>query len=231
MVAFYFEDGVYSPNPLLDEVRRRGLPVVSEMDTQTFFYGSMELASKLAKFSGCFCDDASLRVSSWSKRIPPVYLLNPEGEFMTALEFSRTQGECFVRPDSSLKPFSGRVVSRPSLEAIDYGFYFDDPNLPVYVTSTKEVGSEYRCVIMGEVVVDLGNRLDGSYSEEVSMFSTEIAKLRPCYDWGYVLDVALHQGRYKVVELNPLSASELRMCNPSKIINALTERKSEWIGL
>lgn len=90
MIAFYFEDGVYSPNPLLDEVRRRGLPVVSEMDTQTFFYGSMELASKLAKFPGCFCDDASLRVSSWSKRIPPVHLLNPEGEFMTGvLSYSR----------------------------------------------------------------------------------------------------------------------------------------------
>ena len=34
----------------------------------------------------------------------------------------------FVRPDSPLKPFSGRVLDRDSisLAALDHGFYFDD---------------------------------------------------------------------------------------------------------
>ncbi len=34
----------------------------------------------------------------------------------------------FVRPDSPLEPFSGRVLERGriSLQALDHGFYYDD---------------------------------------------------------------------------------------------------------
>ena len=58
--------------------------------------------------------------------------------------------EVFVRPDSPLKPFSGRVVRREdlSLASLDFGFYYDDPSIPVVLTPVVEIGSEWRLVVV-----------------------------------------------------------------------------------
>ena len=47
--------------------------------------------------------------------------------------------EVFVRPNSPLKPFAGRVLSRAriTLEALDYGFYFDDSEIDVVLTPVR----------------------------------------------------------------------------------------------
>ena len=44
-----------------------------------------------------------------------------------------TAAPMFVRPDSPLEPFAGRVLARDkiSLAALDHGFYYDDAYLPV----------------------------------------------------------------------------------------------------
>ncbi|MEM6468489.1 MAG: hypothetical protein AAF802_02890 [Planctomycetota bacterium] len=51
----------------------------------------------------------------------------------------------FVRPDSPLKPFSGRVLDANaiSLKTLDHGFYCEDEILPVVVAPVVDVGREW----------------------------------------------------------------------------------------
>ena len=64
-------------------------------------------------------------------------------------------GEAFVRPDSPLKPFAGRVVALRGLTAaaLDHGFYYDDLDLRVIVAPVQQLGAEYRFVIADREVV------------------------------------------------------------------------------
>jgi hypothetical protein len=50
----------------------------------------------------------------------------------------------FVRPNSPLKPFSGRVAEPRSLTLakLDHGFYCDDETLPVVVLPFRNIGKE-----------------------------------------------------------------------------------------
>ncbi|WP_425310102.1 ATP-grasp domain-containing protein [Ammonicoccus fulvus] len=61
----------------------------------------------------------------------------------------------FVRPDSPLKPFSGRVLERGCItfSALDHGFYYDDENLAIVVTPVVDVGREWRFVVASGRVV------------------------------------------------------------------------------
>ncbi|MEM7385179.1 MAG: hypothetical protein AAF514_09570 [Verrucomicrobiota bacterium] len=61
----------------------------------------------------------------------------------------------FLRPDSPLKPFSGRVVEVKdiSLEKLDHGFYYEDETLPVVAAPVRQVGNEWRFVVASQRVV------------------------------------------------------------------------------
>ena len=61
----------------------------------------------------------------------------------------------FVRPDSALKPFAGRVVetAKLTLAALDFGFYYDDQDLPVVVAPVRQIGREWRYVVVDRTVV------------------------------------------------------------------------------
>lgn len=91
----------------------------------------------------------------------------------------------FVRPDSPLKPFSGRVIQREKLsfEALDYGFYYDDKYLPIIITPASEIGQEWRFVIAGQEVIassayEASNReeADSGCPSEVAGYVGKIAK-------------------------------------------------------
>lgn len=63
-----------------------------------------------------------------------------------------------------LKPFSGRVIERDrlSLAALDFGFYFDDPSLPVVVAPVRRVHREWRYVVAdGRIVAGSAYAADG----------------------------------------------------------------------
>ena len=64
-------------------------------------------------------------------------------------------GSLFVRPDSPLKPFSGRVVdvATLSLAKLDHGFYYDDRQLPVVAAPVRAIGREWRFVVAGGAVL------------------------------------------------------------------------------
>lgn len=129
------------------------------------FRGSLEVASWISKHGsgmkpGAYCAEERFRCPSWYPAATS-YLLHGEQWHLTTarqlveepdrvLGFLGQAGEFFVRPDSPLKPFSGRVVRREEIswEALDYGFYYEEPNLPIVVAPVRKIGREYRFVVV-----------------------------------------------------------------------------------
>ena len=136
----------------------------------------------------------------------------------------------FVRPDSPLKPFSGRVVSTGSmtLADLDHGFYYDDDHLPVLVATAKTVGREWRLVVADGMVVagceyDSARRgRPGQVTDEARRLAAHVASA----DWQaaplYVVDIAEVNGAPRVMELNPFSGADLYECDAAAVVDAAT---------
>ena len=111
----------------------------------TFFHGSLGNASRihaeLGWSPGSYCDASAFCCSAWYDSARE-WLLHSDWRFLPANTFVDTVTDVaaalgctdriFVRPDSPLKPFSGRVLDLAdiSLAKLDHGFYFDDESLP-----------------------------------------------------------------------------------------------------
>ncbi len=135
--------------------------------------------------------------------------------------------EVFVRPDSPLKPFSGRVLrcDQISLAALDHGFYYDDPEIEVVVAPVRRIDREWRFVIVGrDVVAGSGYIADGRLATEEDAegrswrFAAEIAAQLPSPDPAYVIDVCDCDGGLRLLELNPFSGADLYACDGTEIV-------------
>ena len=107
----------------------------------TVFHGSLANAAaindQLSWSPGSFCDTPTFNCSNWFAPARE-WLLHTDWQILAADEFVESAAlvckqlgcgdQVFVRPNSPLKPFSGRVlnVDEVSLAALDYGFYFED---------------------------------------------------------------------------------------------------------
>jgi len=136
----------------------------------------------------------------------------------------------FVRPDSPLKPFSGRVIKRDKLsfEVLDYGFYYEDKNLPIVITPVSDVGTEWRFVIAGQKVIassayEASDRTESNYDcpSEVVNYAKEVAMALSPPDSVYILDVCNSGGDIKLIEINPFSGADLYACDRQAIVSAV----------
>ncbi len=136
----------------------------------------------------------------------------------------------FVRPDSPLKPFSGRVLERGqiSLAALDFGFYFDDPTLPVVVAPVRQVQREWRYVVAdGRVVAGSSYVADGRRAlpdeptGEPWTFAQTVASSIEAPEIVYVLDVCESGGDLRVLELNPFSGADLYACSADDVVRTV----------
>jgi hypothetical protein len=110
-------------------------------DRVVVFHGSLNNASTIRSSfpwrPGAFCDVQRFCCSSWYPHardwlLHQCWVIVPASELVAepdrVLASLGAPTSVFVRPDSPLKPFSGRVLSSDSisLRALDYGFYYDD---------------------------------------------------------------------------------------------------------
>lgn len=166
------------PHPLTAAARRAGhqvtrftdrwwsraeLPALAE---PVVFHGSLGNAARIAALGrwrpGAFCDEARLRCSSWypataSWRLCAEHRASTVGALVAdPIAVAGAFGDAvFVRPDSPLKPFAGRVVTLAGLSAadLDHGFYYDDLELPIVITPLRRVVAEWRFVIAAQTIV------------------------------------------------------------------------------
>ena len=214
-------------------------------DSSVVFHGSLENAARIRQTlpwqPGSFCDVAAFHCSSWYQGAQK-WLLHCQWQALPAKELvddSRrvldafgNPAAVFVRPDSPLKPFSGRVLAsdKLSLEALDYGFYYDDASIPVVVAPVREVAREWRYVVVDRRVV-AGSAYVASGRKAIPdepngapwKMATQIAAQLDPPEAAYILDVCEADGEIRLLELNPFSGADLYACRPDDVVAALSE--------
>lgn len=243
--------------PLLEAARRAGHGVTiwrdewwasgrfPEIDDeQVVFHGSLGNAARIAALGrwtpGAYCDVERLRCSAWYPAAAR-WRLNDRHVWTSVRElcersFAIVQSlggdlrEVFVRPDSPLKPFSGRVVALEGLtpERLDHGFYYEDLDLPIVVAPVTIVHEEWRFVVVrGKVVAKSGYQamgrrsMSGPVPTEVTVLAETIARELPAPEPAYVLDLGRTDVGLRLVELNPFSGSDLHGCARDTIVEAV----------
>lgn len=216
------------------------------------FHGSLGNASVIrSNFPwkpGAFCDTQQFQCSSWYPRAKS-FLLHERCQIVPANELVATArsiadslgatGSVFIRPDSPLKPFSGRVirVDLLSLRSLDFGYYFDDETLPVVVAPVRSISREWRYVVVNGAVIagsayEAAQRtaLPDSPQRESWQFAEQVAQSITAPESAYVLDICESDGRLHVLELNPFSGADLYACDRLAIVNAVSKLAREMVG-
>jgi ATP-grasp domain, R2K clade family 3 len=206
------------------------------------FHGSLGLAAAAAKAwsPGAFCKTDAFHCSAWYP-LARRWLLHRDYRVLPASALCRMQidiGEAlgspnalFIRPDSPLKPFSGRVlpVGSISLRALDFGFYFDDAELPVVAAPVRKVEREWRYLVVDQRVVagsaysaEGREPLADDPSGEPWKFAQTIAAELPAPEAVYVLDVCAAEGELRLLELNPFSGADLYAMDPAAVVREVS---------
>ena len=209
----------------------------------TVFHGSLGNAdavnAKLAWRPGAYCPTPAFCCSAWYEAAK-AWLLHRSWEFLPAETFVRDAAlvaerlgspeRVFVRPDSPLKPFSGRVVDpeKVTLNSLDHGFYYDDEQLPVVVAPFANVGHEWRFVVVDRQVV-AGSGYDAKTRSATTQYAGGAAwqfaaiiaaSLRPPAEV-YVLDLCEVDGDLRMLELNPFGGADLYACDLRPVVEAV----------
>ena len=215
----------------------------------TFFHGSLGNAARindeLDLKPGSFCNTSAFCCSSWYDAASE-WLLHADWRFLPANEFVASAADVaaslgctdriFVRPDSPLKPFSGRVldVASVTLRALDHGFYFDDESLPIVAAPIRNVGREWRFVVVDATVV-AGSAYDAATrsavpdqpASEAWTYAQSAAAAIPPPAAAYILDVCECDGELRLIEFNPFGGADLYACDAVAVVRAVTKISSD----
>jgi hypothetical protein len=207
------------------------------------FHGSLGNAARIAKElpwkPGAYCDVAAFECTSWYDAAGG-WLINDRWAAVEAqrlvtcpkevLDAIESAGDFFVRPNSPLKPFSGRVlnVSELSMEALDHGFYYDDPNILVIVSPVRTISSEWRFVVVRTDVVAGSSYVAETRSEmpiepgsSVWEYAREVAQSLQAPQDVWVMDVCAIEEGFRLLELNPFSGADLYACDRNAIVSGI----------
>lgn len=253
-VVWLIETGVFprSAPAVIAALEARGVAFVPFVDGEpasmaegrcVLFWGSLGAAYEqrvAARWRpGAIGDPDRFRCSVYQAELAPL-LANAGAVFTTVAALVADAGRVlaplgsparvFVRPDSALKPFAGRQLATAalSLAALDHGFYYDDEELPIVVSTVKRVGREWRFVVADGAVV-----AGGEYGADrqgrgtvVPDAARAIAAAVASGAWQaaplYVVDVGEVAGDMRVMELNPFSGADLYECDAGAVVAAAT---------
>jgi hypothetical protein len=208
------------------------------------FHGSLGNASRITNelhwTPGSFCPVKSFCCSSWYETARP-WLVHADWMICAAndlvanahkiAERLGATDRLFTRPDSPLKPFSGRVVevATLTLAKLDHGFYYDDETIPVVVAPVQSIGNEWRFVIANRSVI-AGSAYDPKTRKPVAAqldsaaanFASNVAASIPEPAAVYILDVCECNDQLRLLELNPFGGADLYACDATAIIDAVS---------
>ena len=209
------------------------------------FHGSLGHADRIARElpwkPGAYCRTERFCCSAWYPDAREWLLhqrweIHPASKFVAnadaILERLGGNDSIFVRPDSPLKPFSGRILHRKdiSLARLDHGFYYDDTELPVIVAPVRQISLEWRYVVVDrEVIAGSGYIANGraATSDDPQgaswKFAAQVARQIPPPEPVYVLDVCETDSELRLLELNPFSGADLYGCNLSDVVRSVSE--------
>lgn len=224
-----------------DEWRESPSPILpTEMSVSPFvFRGSLGNAAWVRENvprPGVYCDVEAFRCTRYYPGAERWLLCGSRWRALPARQFVEEAMDqhlqhFFVRPDSPLKPFSGRLLTRDqvSWEAIDYGFYYDDRDLVVIISEPQWITAEWRYVVADRRVVagsaySAQGRLALPDSPEGApwRYAQEVASALDPPEDVYVLDVCEADDRLYLLELNPFGGADLYACDPEAVVRAVS---------
>lgn len=206
------------------------------------FHGSLANADRIARelpwSPGAFCSSSRFECSAWwpslaARLVSPTHVITTVAALVSEGPPPEFGDRVFVRPDSPLKPFSGRVLGRGdiTLAALDHGYYYDDEALPIVVTPAVTIGSEWRFVVVADRVVagsayTADGRSAGSAVSTTSpawRYAAEVVAAVIPPDPVFILDVCEVGGEFRVLEMNPFSGADLYGCDRQAVVDAVQD--------
>lgn len=210
------------------------------LDDPVVFHGSLGNADRIGRelpwSPGVFCSTERFACSAWwpgaqGHLVTPRYMFTTVADLVESGPPMEFEQHVFVRPDSPLKPFTGRVLDRDqvTLGALDHGFYYDDASLPVVVSPAVTVGNEWRFVVVDKAVV-----AGSDYTPQGRSAGAPLSPTHPA--WGYaanlaselvspdpvaVLDVCETDAGLRLLEFNPFSGADLYGCDRVAVVSAV----------
>lgn len=243
--------------PIRNAIRDRGHRLVEWSDawwsdgvpsrvpkSSVVFHGSLGNAARISTelhwTPGSFCPVESFSCSSWYESarqwlVHSDWTICPANELVAnsrkiAKQLGATD-HLFVRPDSPLKPFSGRVVdvATLTLARLGHGFYYEDVTIPVVVAPIQTIGNEWRFVVANRVVI-AGSAYDPKTRKPVATqldsaaanFASNVASSLPEPEIVYILDICECNGQLRLLELNPFGGADLYACDATAIIDRVS---------
>ncbi len=205
-----------------------GEPIVCAEGESCIFLGSLTACPSVP---GVIGDPERLRVSAWLPRVEAL-VLNREVLHTTVGDVASLElpwSRVFVRPDSAMKPFAGRVLEREQIDpgALDHGFYYENLDLPIVLSPAQEVVEEWRFVaVERQLVAESGYQADGRTGEVRAVpegaRAVAVAAAARSPEPSVVIDVCRTDGGdFSLVEYNLLSGSDLYACDATAIVAAL----------
>lgn len=208
------------------------------------FHGSLENAARIAAElpwrPGSYCKTEAFACSAWYEAAEP-WLVHRKWWILPAVDLVSNRmavlhaidspASAFIRPDSPLKPFTGRVlpVGEITLAALDHGFYFEDEKIPVVAAPVQEIEREWRYVVVDRKVI-AGSAYEASTRSAIAddptgapwAFAALVASRLEPPERVYVLDVCEAQGELRLLELNPFSGADLYGCRLDDVVEAVS---------
>ena len=251
-----FEEDIDS---LIEEIQRQGMEVRKvkyvpfqggeyynyfNVNDCVVFYGSLNLMVQLKRevpwIPLGWCTLQNFECSKYYAYFGK-YLLNSDYVMMPVAELIRQKemigkmlgrdGMVFVRPSSGFKQFTGRLVAcdELTLESLDYGFYYEEKDLLVVVSSPKNVDKEWRFVVAeGRVISGSEYKADGriGMSEVVDESALDLANKIAENDWTpdpiFVIDICKSEDEYFLLEMNSFSCSGFYSCPTEPIVRVVS---------
>lgn len=224
-------------------VKRIPFTVVTEPaiedNVPSVVFGSVSLTLKVAPLHGwkVFTND-NFDYAVWGERWKG-HLLNEDAEVGPFDEVSINEEQFFIRPTRDNKAFSGIVMSIQSYydwldqlrigEESSLGLDFDLKE-QVMVSPVQHIQREVRVYVVGGKVVThstyrIGEQIryyDYLHTDPDAIFFVEDRILEWVPDDAFVLDLAVVDGQYKIIEINCINSSGFYRADVNALVGSLT---------
>jgi len=219
------------------------IEIHGEIDSDLIIpYGSTKLTKLALKknWKGVFFDYNNFRINTWNKNRTD--MLNQDCIFSTVKDISsipaifnaKDDELFFIRPVMDLKEFNGTVTTAKeiknwmnSIESLSFDISSD---CEIIISHPKKLTNEARYFIVGgKVVSGSYYRIYGQLLAQPVMFDNVIEDIQKLADkWlpnsTCVMDVALVDDEYKVIEFNCFNSSGFYKNDINKIVMAVTNQ-------
>jgi len=264
-VNWLLEKEVFEENldPLIKEIKKQGhncqlvsyapfksglYDIYDDKDC-VICYGSLNLMRQLSRekkwIPGPFLNLPNYECTKYYSYFGK-YLINSDYVMLPFAEFNRRKseifnsfsGNCFIRPSTGFKTFTGQVYNFGEWNKdLDWIKDYVTPESMIIISSAKNISAEYRFVVVNKKVIT-GSRykvngeleVTSEFTQEALLKAQEIANEEWEPDKSYVIDIGENDNKKcYLIEINSFSCSGLYDCELEPIVKSVSELAiKEW---